>query len=287
MKKQTKKTAAPKKTAKKTTTTTTVTTTVTTVKSETVVPNETHYLLILDESGSMSSVKKETLDGLNEQLQTIKNLDNKYPDQDYFVSIIKFDDEIVPLFENIPASEIRELTEKDYTPDAMTALHDAIGISVNGLKNRISDKLKNGEASAFVVILTDGHENASKEYNSSKIKDIITELEKTNLWTFTFIGANQNAVLTANNLGISSNNTVNYMASGVGTELAFASLSSSFSKRAVYRSAGVFTNDSYLGDVVANASNNIGEDASLLDLSGTVSDEDILKAQNALKNSKK
>ena len=92
MKKSTKKTAikkavkkaAPKKAAKKSTakkiakktiTKTTVTTTVTT-KIETNVPKETHYLLILDESGSMSSVKKETLDGLNEQLQTIKNLDN-------------------------------------------------------------------------------------------------------------------------------------------------------------------------------------------------------------------
>lgn len=88
-------------------------------------------------------------------------------------------------------------------------------------------------------------------------------------------------------MGINSNNTVNYTASGVGIELAFASLSSSFSKRAAYRSAGVFTNDSYLGDVVASVYNNIAEDANLLDLSGTVSNEDIIKAKNALKKSKK
>ncbi len=287
VKKAAKKSAAKKvvkKAAKKTITKTTVTTTVTT-KIETKVPKETHYLLILDESGSMSSVKKETLDGLNEQLQTIKNLDKKYKDQDYYVSIIKFDDEIVPLFENVPASKVKKLTEEDYKPDAMTALHDAVGISVNNLKNRISKKLNNSDASVFVVILTEGVENASKEYNSEKIKNIITDLEKTNLWTFTFIGANQDAVLTANKLGINSNNTVNYTASGIGTELAFASLSSSLGKREMYRSAGVVTNDSYLSSVVANASNNIGEDASLLDLSGTVSDEDILKAQNALKKS--
>ena len=272
-----------KKAQKKVVTTTTTTTTVTTVTTK-VNPKETHYLLILDESGSMGSVKKETLSGLNEQLKTIKNLENKFPDQDYFVSIVKFDDEIVPLFEDVPAGKVRELTEKDYAPDAMTALHDAVGISVNKLKDRISAKLNSGEASALVVILTDGAENASKEYDAAKIKDLITSLEKTGMWTFTFIGANQDSVLTARNLGVNLNNTVNYTASGVGTGLAFASVNSALSKRAMYRSKGIVTNDSYLSEVVATASNNIGEDASLLDLSGNVSDEDIKKAQAALNN---
>jgi len=271
------KKAAPKKAAKKTASKKKITKNIT--------PKETHYLLILDESGSMGSVKKETLSGLNEQLKTIKNLDNKYPDQDYFVSIIKFDDEIVPLFENVPANKLKDLTEKDYQPDAMTALHDAIGISVNNLKSRISSKLDSGEASAFVVILTDGAENASKEYNSEKIKSLITTLEATGMWTFTFIGANQDSVLTARSLGVNAGNTVNYSASSVGTGLAFASLNSSLSKRSMYMDAGAFTNDSFLSEVTAVA-NNIGEDASLLDLSGTVSDEDIQKAKDALSKRK-
>lgn len=262
------------------TTTTTVTTTTVTTK---VNPKETHYLLILDESGSMGSVKKETLSGLNEQLKTIKNLEQKYPDQEYFVSIIKFDDEIVPLFENIPAGKVNELTENDYRPDAMTALHDAIGISVEKLKARIESKLNTGEASTLVVILTDGLENASKEYDAARIKTLITDLEKTGMWTFTFIGANQDAILTSRSLGINVNNTVNYSSSGKGTKLAFASVNSAMMKRAVYTDAGAYgaTTCNFMSEVTRGG-NSIGEDEKLLDLSGTVSAEDIQKAKDSL-----
>lgn len=257
---------------------TTVITTITTTTS--ITPKETHYLLIVDESGSMESARTETLGGLNEQIQTIKNLNAKYPEQKYFVSIIKFDNEIVPLFENVPADKLKKLTLEDYNPDATTALHDAIGISVRNLKNKISSKLDSGEADAYVVILTDGFENASREYNKASIKALIETLEATKMWTFTYIGANQNAVATSAGLGISYQNTSNYVASGVGSTLAFNSLSSSLGKRAMYRSAGVFTNDSYLSEVACN--NNIGEDATKLDLSGTVSADDIQKAKDAL-----
>jgi hypothetical protein len=278
-----KKTAQRVKAAKRKVVTTTTTTTVTTTVTTKVNPKETHYLLILDESGSMGSVKKETLSGLNEQLKTIKNLENKYPDQEYFVSIVKFDDEIVPLIENVPAGKVREVTDKDYMPDAMTALHDAVGISVNKLKDRIQSRLNSGEASALVVILTDGQENASKEYDSAKIKSMITELEKTGMWTFTFIGANQDAVLTARNLGVNLSNTVNYTSSGAGTGLAFASLNSAMMKRAAFNDAGLYaaTQDNFMSSVT-NCSNSLGEDASLLDLSGTISAEDIKKAQEAI-----
>ena len=284
VKKAVKKSTLKKNKAQKKIVTTTTTTTVTTVTTK-VNPKETHYLLILDESGSMGSVKKETLSGLNEQIQTIKNLDAKYPDQDYFVSIIKFDNEIIPLFEDVPASKLRELTNEDYKPDSLTALHDAIGISVNKLKDRISSRLKDGEASALVVILTDGDENASKEYNSSKIKDLITGLEKTGMWTFTFIGANQDSILTAKNLGVNINNTVNYTASGAGTGLAFASVSSAMSMRSAYVDAGAYaaTQDTFLSRVTKGNSN-IGEDASVLNLTGTVSGEDIQKAKDDLNN---
>lgn len=267
---------------KKVVTTTTVTTTTTTTTS--IIPKETHYLLIVDESGSMDRARQATLDGINEQIQTIKNLNEKYPEQEYFVSIIKFDDEIVPLFENVPAEKVKKLTLDDYRPDATTALHDAIGVGVKKLRDKISVKTQTGEADAYVVILTDGYENASKEYNASSIKFLIEGLEATKMWTFTYIGANQDAIKTSANLGIAYNNTSNYVSSSAGSTLAFQSLSSSLSKRAMYRSAGVVTNDSYLSEVACN--NNIGEDASLLDLSGTVSAEDIQKAKDAIANAK-
>ena len=134
---------------------------------------DTHYLLILDESGSMKKVKQQTLDGLNEQIQTIKALELKYPTQKYFISIVKFHTDITPLITDVPASEVKELIESDYTPDQMTALHDAIGMSVSEMKKRIQTKFDSGVATGVVVILTDGEENKSKEFKAEDIKILI------------------------------------------------------------------------------------------------------------------
>jgi hypothetical protein len=251
-------------------------------------PTETYYLLILDESGSMHHVKESTFDGLKEQIQTIKNLANKYPDQKYYINITKFNDDINPLIENVEASKVDELKPESYIPNGMTALHDAIGISVNSLKNKIKHKLESGEASALVVILTDGEENVSKEYDTNKIKNLITDLEKTGLWTFSFIGANQDSVLTAKNLGVNTSNTVNYTSSSQGTKLAFATAGASLQRRGVFISAGVYAavTDNLMSSVT-NGLDNIGEDASLLDLSGNVSKEELENAEKKLKSKNK
>lgn len=281
VKKTTKKIVAKKSPAKKVIKK--VTKTVTTVTTTQVSPKETHYVLVLDESSSMGSVRNETLIGVNEQLKTIKKLAKQYKDQKYFVSIVKFSTYAKHLIENVSASSVNELADSDYNPNGYTALHDAIGLGINSLKNKIGKKLDSGEASALVVILTDGEENKSKEFNADSIKNLITSLEKTGMWTFTFIGANQDAVLTASSLGVNINNTVNYSASNVGTTLAFASISSAMGKREMYRSAGAYeaTTDNFLSEVTS-FSNDIGEDASLLDLSGTVSAADIKKAKDSI-----
>jgi len=281
------KKAAPKKgkdkktknVVKKVVTTTTTTTTITSVN-----PTETHYLLILDESGSMGNVRESTFNGLNEQIQTIKNLSSQYPDQKYYINIVKFSDNVSPLIENIEASQAKEFKVSDYSPNGMTALHDAIGVSVNNLNSRIQSRINSGEASAFVVILTDGDENVSREYNAAKIKTLITDLEKGGMWTFSFIGANQDSVLTAKNLGVNVSNTINYTASSAGTSLSFATLGASLNKRAAYTSAGLYaaTTDNLMSSVT-NGLANIGEDASLLDLSGNVTKEELDKAAESLK----
>lgn len=298
-----KKTVAPKKGKKaaqkvarrnkKAITNKKVVTTVTTVTTTTtnVVPTETHYILVLDESGSMQSVRETTLSGLNEQLQTIQKLDRDFPDQEYFVSIVKFNTGVNVLMDNVPAKNVKQLTLADYYPDGGTALYDAIGHSIHNLNKRIQTKTASGEASALVVILTDGEENSSKEYKSSQIKDLITEFEKTAMWTFTFIGANQDAILAADRMGISRGNTANYSSSAKGTSLAFASMDSALYKRAAYTSAGINTQavgnasraEGFMSSVVGTSAN-IGEDKSLLDLSGTITSDDIKKAKEILKN---
>jgi uncharacterized protein YegL len=199
---------------------------------------DTHYLLILDRSGSMNSIWDETIGGLNSQIEQIKKLSEEFPEQNYFVSLIFFDHEINEAFWNIPAKDLKELDPKTFQPRGWTALHDAIGIGVNKLKAQLVEELQKETSSALVVIMTDGQENSSKEYDSSKLKDLITELQATNKWTITFMGASQDSVLTASQMGISAGNTLNYTATERGATRAYATMDAVLKKRAYSHAEG-------------------------------------------------
>ena len=260
-KKTTKKVAAKKTTkpsAKKIVKTVTTTVTTTTTTTQTKVPNETHYLLILDKSGSMGVVRDTTLKGLNEQIQEIKKLEKQFPAQKYFITLATFDSSIKAVCTDVPAAKMKELTKEDYIPGGMTALHDAMGVSITNLKSRIQSKLDSGDATALVVVMTDGEENSSNEYNSEKVKSLITELEKTNLWTFSFIGANQDSVLTAQSFGINASNVVNYVSSIDGTATAYAAMTNAIKSRAVSMSTGNYSTADFMSSVVDG--NSLGED---------------------------
>lgn len=251
---------------KKIITTTTVTTTTTKTN-----PKETHYLLILDESGSMESVRQQTLDGLNEQIQSINKLEKQYPGHKYFINILKFDNDFIDLVVNTKISDVRKFTLADYKPNASTALRDAIGLGVTKLNERIESKITSGEARALVVILTDGEENASNKYSPADIKSLIEKLDATQSWTFTFIGANQDAVTTAKGYGIHASNVANYSASSKGTRTAFAAVSGGMSNMASGYMAfcGGTSNRAFMSSVLQD-SVNIGEDETLLNVPGTV-----------------
>jgi hypothetical protein len=255
-KKTTKKTGKPA--AKKIVKTVTTTVTTTTTTTQTKIPNETHYLLILDKSGSMGVVRDTTLKGLNEQIQEIKKLEKQFPAQKYFITLATFDSSVNAVFTDVPAAKMKELTKDDYVPGGMTALHDAMGVSITNLKSRIQSKLDSGDATALVVVMTDGEENSSNEYNSEKVKALITELEKTNLWTFSFIGANQDSVLTAKSFGINASNVVNYVSSIDGTATAYAAMTNAIKSRAVNMSVGNYSTADFMSSVVDG--NNLGED---------------------------
>ena len=282
------KKAAPKKAARvKNTSKKIVTTTTTVVTTTTIVPEatETHYLLILDESGSMESTRQTTLDGLNEQIQAINKLESKYKDHKYFINILKFDDEFTDLIIDTPVSNVRKFTLEDYKPDATTALRDAIGYGVNRLNERIKTKVESGEAKALVIILTDGEENSSKKYSPAQIKELITRLDSTKMWTFTFIGANQDSVTTAGTYGIHASNVANYSSSVRGTSTAFAAISGGLSNMASgYNSvvSGGESNRAFMSSVLQD-SVNIGEDSSLLN----VVDTNITASNNNATNSVK
>jgi len=218
-----------KNVTKKTVTTTTVTTTTTVDKNL-----DTHYLLVLDRSGSMSSCWDSTIEGLNEQLATIRSLEEEYPEQRYYVTLVVFDYEITTVFEDRAIKKIDDFDGTEFPPRGSTALHDAMGVGISNLKATIAKKNKKEDniSTALVVVMTDGGENASKEHTSKSIKNMVEELEEDGSWTFSFMGANQDSVLTARNFGIGAGNVVNYSSTNRGTTAAYNTLSLAVTTRA-------------------------------------------------------
>ena len=169
---------------------------------------KTYYLLILDRSGSMNDCVNETISGYNEQLQMIRDLQNRFPEQQFYASLTTFNHTVEHPFMECNVSTMRELTTNSYIPDGMTALLDAIGEGVMNLKARKSEEFENDEATAVVVIMTDGHENSSRIFQKEAIRRMIRELEATENWTFSFMGATHDALEVANDMNIRSQNAL-------------------------------------------------------------------------------
>lgn len=167
-------------------------------------------LIILDESGSMHSIKKEAIDSVNETVQTICSAEKKNEEQEHFISLVTFNDDVKKVYDCVPAIEVKELTSKNYCPNCSTALYDAMGMSLNELRNKVTD-----EDRVLVTIVTDGYENASKEYTGSAIKALVDEL-KGKGWVFAYIGANQDVEKVASTISIT--NTMTFHTTSAGTQ---------------------------------------------------------------------
>ena len=171
-------------------------------------------LIILDESGSMSCIERQALNGLNETLQTIRKAQEKYPDQEQLVSIVPFEsDNIRLLRDKVSIKEVKDLRPEEYNPGACTPLFDAIGFGINSIRKQVTD-----DDSVLVTIITDGEENSSQEYSGKAIATIIDELKKKG-WMFTYIGANQDAVSVAMTINIT--NALNFVQDDEGTREMF------------------------------------------------------------------
>ena len=165
---------------------------------------DVYNLIILDESGSMQSIKQSTINGFNEVVQTIKDVQKTFPEQRHFVSLVSFSgNQVRTLIDSQPVAGLRELSQNEYRPNSSTPLFDAIGLSVTRLRY---DQAGNKEAKFLVTILTDGEENSSREYNGRQVKALISELKEKG-WTFTYIGANHDVDKTAFSLSITNTMT--------------------------------------------------------------------------------
>ena len=165
-----------------------------------------YNLIVLDKSGSMNSIRKAAYDGCNEVLSGIRAAAEKHKDdQEQFVSLLLFDTESMPyIYRCTPAAETTNLSEKDYKPCAATPLLDAMGKSLLALRNEVN---KYEDAVGMVTIITDGYENASKEFTYGKIQELVESLKQQG-WNFAFMGANQDITKVCLDLNINVGNAI-------------------------------------------------------------------------------
>jgi len=169
-------------------------------------------VFILDRSGSMAGLEKQTIDGFNEMIAKQKSLPGEA-----VVSTVLFDHEIILLHNRVNLQMIEPLSEEHYVVRGMTALYDAIGKSKQSLM-RVYRELYDNEKphKTLFVITTDGMENASTEFRLPEIKRMIEKHERLNRWEFLFLGANIDAIKTAESFGIPSKNAANFRADAQG-----------------------------------------------------------------------
>lgn len=170
-------------------------------------------VIILDRSGSMDYVRRAAVDGFNETLAGIKSAQKKFAEtQDHFVSLVTFCScEMKHVLDKVPADKAQPLKLEDYQPCCRTPLYDAMGYALLNMRYHVQNI---EEAMVVVTIITDGLENDSREYSEAYIKQLVESLRKEG-WSFTYMGANQNAAEVAATIAIRNSRNFDYNEAGV------------------------------------------------------------------------
>jgi len=188
--------------------------------------NQTNITILLDRSGSMSDIRDDTTGGFNSFLTDQKELP-----EGATLTLVQFDNEYEVNYTDIPLQMVKDLDTKTYQPRGSTALLDALGRSIINLGNRLENiqEEERPEKVTFVVI-TDGYENASREFTKSKIAEMIKHQKEKYSWNFIFLGANMDAVREGTSYNMDGGKTLTFQATGDGIRKSFGSLSTSVKK---------------------------------------------------------
>ena len=173
--------------------------------------NAVHVFFLLDETGSMDSVRKETITGFNEYVQTLKA---KTPSIRMTLGKFNACSGLQFVVSDTPITDVPPLTEKTYTPDCGTPLYDAIGRMIAH-----AEKHCNGSDGVLIIIQTDGYENSSTEFTQASVKALIQKKTDEDGWTVSFIGADIDAHAVGTGIGLANTHLVGYSgdAHNVGT----------------------------------------------------------------------
>lgn len=173
-----------------------------------------YNVIILDESGSMSSIYQETIQSMNEVINGIRKNQEDHPDQHHYVTIVTFEGDgirgVKTRRDRVPIGAIQDFTTRDYRPGGCTPLYDAMGKTLNEMESLVLE-----DDRVFATVITDGYENSSREFSGRTIKELVSRLREKG-WILAYIGANQDAVEVARDLHIE--NALNYCASPLGVK---------------------------------------------------------------------
>ena len=186
----------------------------------------TEIVFILDRSGSMSGLEKDTIGGYNSLIKK-----QKKEEGEAYISTVLFDDRTEVLHDRVGLDKIKPMTEEEYYVRGCTALLDAVGGAIHHIGNvhKYAREEDRPEKTLF-IITTDGQENSSRMYTYEKVKRMVERQKKKYGWEFLFLGANIDAVEEAGRFGIKPERAVNYECDEIGTAVNYRALNKAVSR---------------------------------------------------------
>ena len=183
-------------------------------------------VVIVDRSGSMQAIREDAVGGFNTFLDEQKKVPGSAN-----LTLVLFNHEYQLVHSAVPLDNVKALDSATYIPGGTTALLDAVGRTIDDIGKRLSETADADRPNKVIVaILTDGLENASKDYKRERISEMISHQRDKYKWEFFFLAANQDAIQSGTSIGVAVANTMSFAATPDGTKTAYRGMSNSVTR---------------------------------------------------------